>query len=155
MPAPVTLRFESRLAASAEEVWQWITSLEGIAAEMRPLLRMTAPAGLRSLTDVPLTLGVPLFRSYLLLFRVLPVDYSDLTLTQLEPGRGFVEQSHMGSMKQWRHVRQIRPGPDSASVMLVDELTFVPRVASTLTRWGGQAFFRHRHRVLRRHFPVA
>lgn len=152
MAAPITLRFESRLTASAEEVWQWITSLEGIAAEMRPLLRMTAPAGIRSLTDVPLTPGVPLFRSHLLLFRVLPVDYSDLTLTQIVPGRGFVEQSRMGSMKQWQHVRQIHPCPGTDLVVLVDELTFVPRFATTVTRWGVRAFFQHRHRVLSRHF---
>jgi len=153
MAEPISLRFESTLPASREQVWEWITSVKGISAEMWPVLRMTVPRGIRSLADVPLTAGAPLFRSYVFLFGVLPFDYSDLTLLEITAGDGFVEQSPMGSMKLWRHERRIVPSPtDRSAVVLVDQLRFEPRFASSLVRWFIRRFFEHRHRVVRAHF---
>ncbi|MBK8904939.1 MAG: hypothetical protein IPM53_27415 [Anaerolineaceae bacterium] len=150
MENAISLRFESKLHASAARVWQWITSIEGITAEMRPYLRMTVPKGVRSLNDVAIKPGVCLFRSYVFLFGVLPVDYSDMTLVELDPGQGFVEQSPMGSMKLWRHERRIVPCPDDPSaVLLVDQLTFRPRIAQRLVGWFISQVFAHRHKVLR------
>jgi hypothetical protein len=40
----IALRFESELAAAPDTVWRRVTSVEGIADEMTPLLRMTFPA---------------------------------------------------------------------------------------------------------------
>jgi hypothetical protein len=37
------------------------------------------------------------------------VDRSDLTFLELEPGRRFLEQSPMLSMKLWRHERIVEP----------------------------------------------
>jgi ligand-binding SRPBCC domain-containing protein len=146
----ISLRFESRLPAPTERVWEWITSVKGISAEMWPLLRMTVPKDIRSLADVRIQPGVPLFRSYVLLFGFLPVDYSDMTLLELEPGSGFVEQSPMGSMKLWRHERHIVPCPsDPAAVLLVDQLTFQPRMMSRVAGWFVRRLFVHRHKVLR------
>ena len=153
MAEPISLRFESTLPASREQVWEWITSVKGISAEMWPVLRMTIPRGIQSLADVPLTAGAPLFRSYVFLFGVLPFDYSDLTLLEITAGDGFVEQSPMGSMKLWRHERRIVPSPtDRSTVVLVDQLRFEPRFASSLVRWFIRRFFEHRHRVVRAHF---
>jgi len=153
MAEPVSLRFESTLPASRERVWEWITSVRGILAEMSPVLRMTVPGHIRSIADVPVRAGAPLFRSYILLFGVLPIDYSDLTLLEIAAGEGFVEQSPMGSMKLWRHERRILPSQtDRSAVILVDQLTFEPRFASSLVRWFIGRFFEHRHRVLRAHF---
>jgi len=150
MPEGISLRFESRLRAPAERVWEWITSVEGIRAEMRPFLHMTAPRGFRSLRDVKVTPGERLCRSYVLLFGVLPIDYSDMTLMELSPGHGFVEQSPTGSMRLWRHERRIEPCPsDPAAVLLVDQLTFQPRAAGRLVGWFIRRFFAHRHGVLR------
>ncbi|MDQ8037739.1 MAG: hypothetical protein REI12_09965 [Pedobacter sp.] len=148
------LRFESRLRTSPGTLWQWITSVQGISTEMRPWFRMTTPAHIASLTDLHFTPGEPLFHSRLLLGGVLPVDYSDLTLLEITPGQGFVEQSPMGSMRLWRHVRRIVSEADGV-VRLVDELSFEPWFAGTLSRWFVQAFFRHRHAVLRRNFKQA
>lgn len=53
----VTLRFESRLPVPQSLLWQWITSVEGIRAELWPLMRMTLPRGVRSLADLPATPG--------------------------------------------------------------------------------------------------
>lgn len=149
-PRTVTLRFESSLPVPTGVLWRWISSVEGIRAEMWPLMRMTVPRGLRSLTDLPVTPGVPLFRSWLLLLGVLPIDYSDLTLLQIDPGCGFIEQSAMGTMVLWRHERRILPGTRGpGTVLLVDEPSFCPRLAAPLSTWFVRLLFRRRHAVLR------
>jgi len=151
MAEPVELFFESRLHASTGAVWQWITSVRGISAEMWPYFRMTAPPGMRSLQDVTFQPGKPLFRSRVFLFGFLPIDYSDLTLLELTPSEGFVEQSPMASMRLWRHERRIRTNPDGPGVILTDRLTFEPRWARGVVAWFLGKVFQHRHAVLRRH----
>lgn len=149
----VSLRFESRLAASKEAVWAWMVSVQGISAELRPLLRMTVPKGVQSLADVRVRPGVRLFRSHVFLFGLIPFDYSDLTLLELNEGRGFVEQSPMGSMKLWRHERWITPSADTPGVTtLTDQLTFRPRTAPRFVAWVVEKIFNHRHKVIRAHF---
>lgn len=150
MSQPLTLHFESRLRATPEEVWAWITSVKGISAEMWPFFRMTVPAHIQSLTDLEITPGVRMFRSHVLLLGVLPVDYSDMTLLEITPGQGFVEKSPMASMHSWRHERRILPTTVEGTVKLVDELTFQPRLASRLVGGFVQRFFRHRHQVLKK-----
>ncbi|MET1078903.1 MAG: hypothetical protein ABWY06_12890 [Pseudomonas sp.] len=143
------LRFESTLPVSRAQAWHWITDPESLLAEMRPLLKMTMPAGQHSLESV--TPGAPLFTSWLWLFGLLPMGTSRLTLTRIDPGQGFVEQSPMTSMRFWRHERRIeneRSNPPQ--VLLVDELTVEPLLASWVTRTFLKVFFTHRHRVLRR-----
>ena len=153
MSDTVTLHFESRLQASRTELWQWITSVQGIRSEMRPLLTMTMPKGISSLAELTMAPGQRLFRSYILLFGFLPADYSDLTLLELRDGEGFTEQSPMGSMKLWRHERNILPCPDdSHTLLLSDRLVFQPRLAKRLSCWLVGQLFTHRHQVLRKHF---
>jgi ligand-binding SRPBCC domain-containing protein len=150
MGSAISLRFESKLHASSERVWDWITSVKGIRAEMWPIFIMTVPRGVRSLSDVRVAPGIRMFRSYVLLFGFLPIDYSDMTLLELEPGRGFVEQSPMASMKLWRHERRIVPCPsDPGAVLLVDQLTFQPRLSRRFGGWFIRRVFTHRHKVLR------
>jgi len=153
MPAPIELTFRSRLRASAEKVWGWVVSVEGISAEMRPFFRMTVPPGVRTITDIAWRPGQPLFRSRVFLFGVLPIGHSDLTLLELMPGRGFVEQSPMGSMRLWRHERRIEPlAGANEGVILTDRLTFDPKWARGLVAWYIDKTFQHRHAVLRRAF---
>lgn len=147
---PVQIEFRSRLTAPPAEVWQWITSFKGISAEMFPLMRMSAPRGVKRLTDIDIVPGKPMFRSWILLFGVLPVDRSELTLLQVDEGRGFVEQSPMGSMKLWRHERWIEAA--ECGCALIDRLSFEPRFAAPLVTWFVHRFFAHRQAALRRHF---
>jgi ligand-binding SRPBCC domain-containing protein len=149
-----SLRFESKLFARPEDLWSWITSAQGITSEIMPFMKMTMPRGLRSLQDFEFVPGRRLFRSYLLLGGWIPMDYSDLTLLQLKPNEGFIEQSPMASMLLWRHERWIRPDPQSEgnSMILVDELTFQPRFAAAIVRFFVRKLFEHRHQVLRRQF---
>jgi ligand-binding SRPBCC domain-containing protein len=145
---PYVLTFRSELRASPARAWNWITSVEGISRELWPILKMTVPRHLRTLGDTPVEPGQPLFRSWVLLFGVLPIDRSDLTLLELHDGTGFVEQSPMLSMRLWRHERILEP--HGAGTLLTDTLTFTPRFARALTRWFIQTVFTHRHAVLRR-----
>lgn len=142
-----TLSFDSTLTASPDTAWAWVTSFDGISKEMAPILRMSAP--IRDLASVAFEPGVPMFRSWLLLFGVLPVDCSDLTLLSLTPGVGFVEQSRMGSMRLWRHERRVIP--DGTGCRVTDALTFEPRIGGRLVEAFVARFFAHRHKMLRRY----
>lgn len=146
---PYTLSFETQVLASPEEAWAWITSFDGISKEMAPYLRMSAPKTMRNLASISFSPNVPLFVSWVRLFGIIPIDYSQLTLESREPGVGFVEQSPMGSMKLWRHARTIISEPSGCCIR--DELTFEPRFASGLVFKIIRAFFSHRHRMLARH----
>ena len=70
---------------------------------------MTAPASVRSLDPAEVVLGERIFRSWVLLFGLLPIDFDDLTLVALEPGVGFHERSRMLSMRVWEHERRLTP----------------------------------------------
>ena len=153
MNTTISLRFESTLQATPSRLWEWITSLEGISREMWPYFRMTFPHGVRSLKDLQIKPGVRMFRSFVFLFGFLLIDYSDMTLLELDTGHGFIEQSPMGSMALWRHERRIVPNPpDPNMVLLVDQLTFRPRIAPRFVGWFIGQVFNHRHKVLRTNF---
>jgi ligand-binding SRPBCC domain-containing protein len=143
----VILTFKSELSAPPAKVWRWMTSLKGISTEMWPIMKMTVPAGMTQIDDVSVVPGQRLFRSWVLLFGVLPIDRSDLTLLSIDPGRGFVEESPMLSMSLWRHERWI--AARETGTVLTDKLTFEPRTLPALTGWFIRKVFEHRHRVLR------
>jgi ligand-binding SRPBCC domain-containing protein len=112
----------SALAAPAETVWARAVSEEGINYELRPFLRMTMPPALRGRTIDDVPVGEPLGRSWILLFGLLPVDYDDLALAELEPGRRFLERSKLGSMSFWQHERSVEPADSGCRIR--DHLTF-------------------------------
>jgi ligand-binding SRPBCC domain-containing protein len=144
---------ESLLSAPPEAVWARVSTFEGVNDELRPLMRMTAPPRIRRLGLSEVVLGERICRSWVLLFGLIPIDYDDLTLIALEPGRGFHERSRMLSMRVWEHERTLEP--DGASGCRVrDRLSFEPRVPGMgpLLERIIRATFRHRHRRLRRRF---
>lgn len=144
-----TLQFRSDLDINAATAWKWITSFDGINTELAPVLSMTAPPNVRTIDDMDITYGQPLFRSWLKLFGLLPVDYSNLTLVELEDGLGFTECSKMGMMKFWQHERRILPRTNGCT--LVDTLTFEPLIPFPLAKSIVKALFKHRHKKLREH----
>jgi hypothetical protein len=140
------------LPATPEAVWQRVTTPQGINDELLPLIRMTMPRALRSATIDDLPLRQRVGRSWLLLFGLIPVDFDDLTIAELEPGRRFLERSTMLTQAEWVHARTVEPHGSGARV--TDELQWQGR-----TRLFGAIFglvipvvFGHRHRRLRRHF---
>ena len=149
------------LGIPVAEMWQRATVLEGVNYELGPLVRMTAPRALRDATIADLKPGVPAGRSWLLLGGVLPVDYDDLCLAEIEPPRRFLERSQMASMLIWEHERTIEPRGEGACVV-TDRLGFtLRRVPAAIPGSGAiarrivAALFRHRHRrLLRAHGPA-
>jgi ligand-binding SRPBCC domain-containing protein len=142
----------SRLDASPREVWDWIVTPEGINDELRPFLRMTVPRGIERLDPASVELGKPIGRSWILLFGVLPIDRDDVPLVELEEGRRFLERSPMLSMKLWEHERTVEPNGSGCEI--TDRIRFQARLGlpAALPRPLFRAFFRHRHRRLRRRF---
>jgi ligand-binding SRPBCC domain-containing protein len=143
---------ESIVSASPDVVWARVSTFEGVNYELRPLMRMTAPGSVRALDPSDVVLGERIFRSWVLLFGVLPIDYDDLTLVRLEPGRGFHERSSMLSMKVWEHERTLEPS--GAGCLVRDRLSFHPRMPGMgpLLDRVIRRLFAHRHRRLRRQF---
>jgi hypothetical protein len=145
----------SRLSASPAEVWDRVISPEGINDEMRPFLRMTLPPGVEQLDPESVEIGVPIGRSWILLFGLLPFDYDDVCLARLEPGRGFLERSKMLSQRSWEHERTLEPTAEGC--LVTDRVRWQPRLGlpagplRPVIAW----FFRHRHKRLRLHFGGA
>jgi ligand-binding SRPBCC domain-containing protein len=142
----------SRLRAPPEVVWARVASLEGINDELAPWMRMTAPRG-AELSPAAVPLGRRWFRSWILLFGVLPFDYDDLCVERIDPGRSFLERSTMLSARRWEHERVLQPLEDGVTE-LTDRVSFVPRLprAARAHRAVIAAIFRHRHRRLERFF---
>jgi len=147
-------RISSTLAAEPAAVWERAMSAEGINAELGPLLRMTVPRGLDSL-DLRRLQPEPLGRSWLLLFGLIPIDYDEIGLERIEPGRGFLERSSMLSQRLWEHERTIEAAGEGS--VICDRLAWELRLPlpGRLLRPLIAAVFRHRHRQLRRHFGGA
>jgi len=145
-----SIEVSSRLEAAPEEVWSWIVTPEGVNDELRPWLRMTVPGGAFDLRSVEIS--KPIGRSWVLLFGVLPVDYDEIKLDEVDEGRGFVERSRMLSQRTWEHVRTIRPVDGGA--LVTDAIAWEPRLPlpGAAMRPLFRALFGHRHRRLRRRF---
>jgi ligand-binding SRPBCC domain-containing protein len=140
----------------ASVVWERAVTEEGINDELAPILRMTMPASLKGKTVDTVEVGVPLGRSWILLGGVLPVDYDDLALAELEPGRRFLERSRTLSFCVWQHERTVEPeGPESCRVTdrlgfeLKRGIAWIPGAARLSAAVVG-FLFRHRHRRLAR-----
>jgi ligand-binding SRPBCC domain-containing protein len=153
-PGAPSVEVTSLLRAPAEEVWAVATTMEGVNDELRPWLRMTAPAG-AVLAPEAVAPGERVFRSWLLLLGFLPFDYDDLTFVRIGPGTEFFERSPLLSASAWEHHRVVEPAAGGCRV--TDRVRFVPRVkaAAPLQRRIVGAVFRHRHRRLRRRFGAA
>lgn len=149
------LERRSELPSTTPEVaWAEATDPGGINGELMPLVRMTMPRRLRGrdLDDFPV--GTPAGRSWILLGGLLPVDYDDLCLVELDPPRRFLERSRTLTFAVWEHERLV--GPSGAGAAVTDRLGF--ELKKPLRRVPGAArlaaaivglLFAHRHRRLR------
>jgi ligand-binding SRPBCC domain-containing protein len=147
-----SFEIESELAAEPNRVWQHVVTPRGINHELMPIIGMTVPRPLRHASIDELPLGQPLGRSWMLLFGFLPVDFDQMTIAELEPGRRFLERSTMLSQSQWSHERIIEPCNGGCRV--IDRLSWQGRLAilAVLFDVVVPVLFRHRHRRLRRRF---
>ena len=145
----------SDLAAPPGAVWRHVTGMDGVNDEMKPLLKMTVPPGLRQARIDDLPAGRPAGRSWLLLLGVLPIDYDDLTIAEHGPGHRFREVSTMLTQARWEHERALHAV--AGGCRIVDTLAWRGRSAAlgALYRLAVPVMFRQRHRRLRRRFGVA
>jgi len=148
------LEMTSVVPASPARVWERVSTMAGVNHELWPLARMTHPPGIARLEPAVVRPGERLFRSWILLFGVIPIDYDDLTLLRVEPGRGFLESSPLLSQRLWVHERTLDAVDGGCRV--TDRVRFDPRLPV-----GGRALlalfrlvFRHRHRRLGRFFAT-
>jgi ligand-binding SRPBCC domain-containing protein len=146
-----SIEVSSRLDAGPDEVWAWISTAEGINDELRPWMRMTVP-GDGDIDLDSIEVGKPIGRSWVLLLGLIPIDFDEINVVEVTPGRGFVERSRMLSQRAWEHVRTIEPAGEGS--VITDAVSWEPRLplpARALRPVFG-AIFRHRHRRLRRLF---
>tara|TARA_R110000824_G_scaffold118960_18_gene272541 strand:- start:69600 stop:70067 length:468 start_codon:yes stop_codon:yes gene_type:complete len=147
-PTPA-IDITTEVPRSCDEVWQIVTTPEGVNAELMPLVRMSFPPTDLTFTTAPL--GQPLFHSWLLLFGFLPFDRHTFVLHETGP-RHFIETSHSLMQKLWRHERYLSETENGTLVH--DIVTVVPRLGfmSPLTNAVVAFIFRHRHRQIARHY---
>lgn len=147
------IKTTSYIPAPAQTVWEHAIDPAGFNQELMPFLRMTVPRKLRGIGIDDITLGERIGRSWILFLGVIPVDYDDVVIAEIEPGRRFLETSSMLSMRKWKHERIVSAWGEGCS--LTDRVSFelrptpalIPgskRVATALVR----AVFAHRHRRL-------
>ena len=146
-----SIEVSSRLGAPPDEVWSRIATAEGVNDELGPWMRMTVPGG-GDLDLDAIEVGKPIGRSWVLLFGLIPIDYDEINVVELDPGRRFVERSRMLSQRVWEHTRTIEAVAGGSEV--TDAIAWEPRlpVPGRALRPLFRAIFRHRHRRLRRRF---
>lgn len=147
--------FETKLRADARDVWAHASTFDGVNRELAPLARMTAPPPVRSLDANTVVLGQRILRSWILAFGVLPIDYDDLVLVELEEGRRFLERSSMLTQKVWEHERTVEPCGSGSIIR--DRIRFEPRMplVGYLQLPIFRLVFANRHRQLARIFGRA
>lgn len=140
--------------ARIDDVWERVTSMDGINYELMPVMSMRLPAGVGDISLSSVVVGEPVGRFGVTLFGVLPFDYDDMTIVGLEPGRSFHERSTMRTARTWEHERTLSPVGDGSQTQIYDRLTFTPRVPGTgrVHAWIITWVFRHRHRRAAKHF---
>lgn len=139
--------------ATPAEVWARISTAEGIDDELRPWLTMSIPRRPRALGITADLVGRPLGRAWLRLGGVLPVEYDDLFLVEVDAPRRFHERSSTALARLWEHRRDLE-AEGRGHTRLTDTLVLEPRwpLPRPLLRRVIDALFAHRHRRLRRHF---
>ncbi len=144
----VTITRTSVLPIDRAALWEVVGTMDGVNAELMPLIRMTSPKEARGFRIEDAPLGQVAFKSWLLLGGLLPVDLHALRLFEVHPGHGFVESSTSWLQSLWRHERTLQDTPEGCRI--TDTVTFVPRLglAAPLTRLIVGAVFSHRHRRL-------
>ena len=145
-----TYSFEisSSLSVSPEAFWAQFTLAE-VNRELAPWVRMTAPPAWRSVPLRQWPEGQRLFRSWILLFGVLPVDLHALYLHRITPGVGFEERSRSAMNRRWDHTRRTEPTPRGSR--LIDRVEYESRLPLTGALFLPiyKAIFASRHRYLR------
>jgi hypothetical protein len=147
------IEVSSVVVADTDRVWSQVIHFQGINGELMPLLRMTSPRSWSDRTLEDVEPGQRLFRSWLLLFGVFPIDYDDICIVEVGPGYRFLERSQMMSSSTWEHERVVAEAAPG-TCRIKDRVRFTPRwqPLGPVLRWFVPRLFAHRHRQLERRF---
>lgn len=126
--------------------------MSGVNFELRPIIVMTVPRG-HEVLPVEVEPGRVVFKSWLLLFGLLPFDRHHLRFESVDLGSGFVEESTSWLQRRWRHERRVTP-LDGGGCEVVDCVVVEPRLAvlGPITAIIVRRLFAHRHRRLAHRF---
>jgi len=144
------MKFElsSTLDCSKETIQRTLT-MEGVNAELGPLVRMTAPPAWQNVPIPEWPEKEPLFKSWILLFGLVPIDRHSFYFDSVDAG-GFSEASSSWMNRLWRHTRQIDSVESGVRVKDAVEfelrLPFLGRLLLPIYK----AVLQRRHRYLRR-----
>jgi hypothetical protein len=160
----VELEFVTLVPSSRELVWSGVSTFYGVNQEFFPLLRMTCPFPDLRLTSAMAT-GLPLFRSWLLLFGVLPIEFDLLCITSVSESHSFTEKSSMALISEWNHHRSLEDEEEQENedktemqdgsrrgTIIRDRLSFTPRIPGSgfILSLIVRSLFSYRHMRLRR-----
>ncbi|OOG39884.1 hypothetical protein [Polaromonas sp. A23] len=142
---------DSTLNVSPSTLWA-STFMNSVNWELWPLVRMTAPLAWRDYPPERWESGRLLFRSWVLLLGVLPVDLHSFRLKHIDAGEGFQENSSSWLNREWNHERKLLPAAGGCRV--IDHISVVGRVPllTALLMPVYRLVFRHRHARLRRKY---
>lgn len=146
MTSEILIELAIELARDKQTVLGHVGDLRGVNWELGPLLHMTAPRSFADRSLFEARAGAPLFRSWLLLGGILPIDVDHLAFESIDPESGFVESSKMIAMTSWKHERRVIARASGGS-RLVDRIAFVPRIPGTgrVLESVVKRLFLHRH----------
>jgi hypothetical protein len=101
-----TFTISSDLQVSVKDFLPTLT-LRGVNAELFPLVKMTAPETWSSRSILEWPVQQPLFKSWILLLGILPIDRHSFYFDSIAPTEGFKERSSSTSNTVWCHARRI------------------------------------------------
>ena len=136
----------SFVKASREQVWEKASTIAGVNEEFAPILKMTCPDPNAHISPSLVT-GRPIFRSWLLLFGIFPVEYDLISIVECKEGFSFSEKSSMALLREWNHTRELTQ--TARGTKITDTLSFCPRAPLFFLGWIARAvvriLFRYRH----------
>ncbi len=117
--------FSSNLSSPAEEILSSLT-MTGVNTELSPLVRMTAPSSFATRSIFEWPERQMLFKSWILLFGILPIDRHTFLFERIQAGVGFTERSTSWTNRYWCHERKVVSLGSACQV--VDTVTFQSRI---------------------------
>jgi len=123
---PFELSQESSFAVPVKSVWDQVRRMSSVNGELSPWVKMSYPGDDYIFSEAETEVNTFLFRSLILLFGFIPVDWHFVRMNEVQDERGFKEDSVSLTHKYWRHQRWIEPTP--AGCVLKDEVVFLPRL---------------------------
>jgi hypothetical protein len=144
----------SKLNVQPQEFWGE-QSLATVNYELGPWIQMSVPAAWHGLQLKDWSSEGPLFKSWVLLFGLVPLDRHAFGSLDLSQSMRFVETSSSWVNRVWRHERVVTAVAGGCEVM--DKVSFAPRLpfVSALLKPIYALVFGHRHSRLRARHAAA